>query len=142
MPKPDGYRVPPEWLSPLTHPLIALLVVRGLPTIVFRGDADARQLAGGGLLQATLLPIAPTQIGLELGLLSPATGAALIVAGLVSVLIFPTLALALLRRPSTAGYAALPGSPRPNASTMLAIVDAVPIVMQWPCERCMHDSAS
>ncbi|MEO6206875.1 MAG: cation:proton antiporter, partial [Candidatus Limnocylindrales bacterium] len=75
--------------------VIALLVVRGLPTIVFRGDAAARQLAGGGLLQATLLPIAPTQIGLELGLLSPATGAALIVAGLVSVLIFPTLALAL-----------------------------------------------
>jgi len=27
LPKPDGYRVPPEWLSPLTHPLIALLVV-------------------------------------------------------------------------------------------------------------------
>ena len=26
MPKP-GYRVPPEWLSPLTHPLIAFLVV-------------------------------------------------------------------------------------------------------------------
>lgn len=27
MPKPDGYRVPPAWLSPLTHPLIAFLVV-------------------------------------------------------------------------------------------------------------------
>ena len=27
IPKPDGWRVPPEWLSPLTHPLIALLVV-------------------------------------------------------------------------------------------------------------------
>ena len=27
LPKPAGYRVPPEWLSPLTHPLIALLVV-------------------------------------------------------------------------------------------------------------------
>lgn len=27
LPKPDGYRVPPAWLSPLTHPLIALLVV-------------------------------------------------------------------------------------------------------------------
>jgi len=26
-PKPDGWRVPPEWLSPLTHPLIAFLVV-------------------------------------------------------------------------------------------------------------------
>lgn len=27
LPKPDGYRVPPGWLSPLTHPLIAFLVV-------------------------------------------------------------------------------------------------------------------
>ncbi|MBW3608077.1 MAG: DUF2029 domain-containing protein [Actinobacteria bacterium] len=27
LPKPDGYRVPPEWLSPVTHPLIAFLVV-------------------------------------------------------------------------------------------------------------------
>lgn len=27
LPKPDGYRVPPEWLSPLTHPLIAFLVL-------------------------------------------------------------------------------------------------------------------
>ncbi len=27
LPKPGGYRVPPEWLSPLTHPLIAFLVI-------------------------------------------------------------------------------------------------------------------
>jgi hypothetical protein len=27
IPKPAGYRVPPAWLSPLTHPLIAFLVV-------------------------------------------------------------------------------------------------------------------
>jgi hypothetical protein len=27
MPKPDGWRVPPEWLSSVTHPLIAFLVV-------------------------------------------------------------------------------------------------------------------
>lgn len=77
--------------------VIALLAVRAVPAIVFRGDADARRLVAGGLLQATLLPIAPTQIGLELGLLSPATGAALVVAGLIAVLVFPTLALALLR---------------------------------------------
>lgn len=78
--------------------VVALLVVRGLPVVVFRGSADPRRLVGGGLLQATLLPIAPTQIGLELGLLSPATGAALIVAGLLAVLVFPTIALALLRQ--------------------------------------------
>ncbi len=80
--------------------VLALLVVRGLPAIVFRGHADAPRVVGGGLLQATLLPIAPTQIGLELGLLSPATGAALVVAGLIAVLVFPAVALALLRRAS------------------------------------------
>ncbi len=36
--------------------------------------------------------------------------------------------------------AALPGSDMPSDSTMQAIVEAVPIVMQLPLERCMHDS--
>src|SRR5581483_12259937 len=47
-----------------------------------------------------------------------------------------------LRRASGAGIAAFPGSPTPSVSTMLAMVEAVPIVLQWPCERDMHDSAS
>ena len=46
-----------------------------------------------------------------------------------------------LRRASTAGMAALPGKVTPSASTMLAMVDAVPMVMQWPAERDMHASA-
>lgn len=49
--------------------------------------------------------MAPTQIGLELSLLSPATGTALIVAGLISVVVFPAVALALLRSASTADQA-------------------------------------
>src|SRR5215211_691433 len=32
--------------------------------------------------------------------------------------------------------------PTPSDSTIEAMVEAVPMVMQWPCERCMHDSAS
>ena len=52
------------------------------------------------LLQATSLPfiVAASMIGLELGQLDQATGAALIAAGLLSVLAFPLLALTLLRR--------------------------------------------
>src|ERR1700692_3380510 len=38
--------------------------------------------------------------------------------------------------------AALVGMPMPSASTMLAMVEAVPMVMQWPAERDMHASAS
>ncbi len=54
----------------------------------------------------------------------------------------PAMRASTLRRESTAGIAALVGSPMPSASTIDAIVDAVPIVMQWPAERDMHDSTS
>jgi Kef-type K+ transport system membrane component KefB len=74
-----------------------LLAVRGLPILAFRSEAALARLAAGGLLLATLLPVAPVQIGLELGLLDPATGAALVSAGLVAVLVFPVLAVVLLR---------------------------------------------
>ena len=46
------------------------------------------------------------------------------------------------RRESTAGIAAFSGSDMPSASTMLAMVEAVPMVMQLPLERCMQASAS
>jgi predicted Kef-type K+ transport protein len=51
------------------------------------------------LLQATSLPfiVAATGIGMELGILSPAIGAAMVVAGLLSVVLFPLGALTLLR---------------------------------------------
>ena len=46
------------------------------------------------------------------------------------------------RGESTAGRAAPPGGGKPGASDMLAIVGAVPMVMQCPAERLMQDSAS
>ena len=46
------------------------------------------------------------------------------------------------RRESGAGMAAFPGKVMPSASTIEAIVDAVPITMQWPAERDMQLSAS
>ena len=54
----------------------------------------------------------------------------------------PAIRASTLRRPSTAGKAALPGKPMPSDSTMLAMVLAVPMVMQWPWLRCMQPSAS
>jgi len=80
--------------------LAALLVVRGLPALVYRGTIGRRDTVAAGLLQATSLPfiVAASMIGMELGLLDQATGAGLIAAGLLSVLLFPLLALTLLRR--------------------------------------------
>jgi len=80
--------------------LAALLVVRGLPALVYRGTIGRRDTVAAGLLQATSLPfiVAASMIGMELGLLDQATGAGLIAAGLLSVLLLPLLALTLLRR--------------------------------------------
>jgi len=53
-----------------------------------------------GLLQATSLPFIVTavEIGLILHLIAPVNGAALVSAGLLSVIVFPPVALALLRK--------------------------------------------
>jgi len=77
----------------------ALLAVRGLPAVVYRGSAGTRGVIAAGLLQATTLSflVVAGRIGMDLGLLSAANGAALVAAGLVSVLIFPSAALSVLR---------------------------------------------
>src|SRR4051812_14445441 len=79
--------------------LLALLVVRGLPAVPPRRLLGPRQRAIAGLLQATSLPflVAGTALGLDLGVVAAATSAALIAAGLLSVVIFPVAGLALLR---------------------------------------------
>jgi Kef-type K+ transport system membrane component KefB len=80
--------------------LAALVVVRGLPALLYRGLLDRRRVAVAGILQATSLPfiVAASTIGLELGLVDAAESAALIGAGLLSVLLFPLSGLVLLRR--------------------------------------------
>jgi len=79
--------------------LAALVIVRGLPALLYRRVLDGRQTAIAGLMQATSLPfiVAATAIGQDLGLVSAAEGAALIGAGLLSVLFFPIMGLTLLK---------------------------------------------
>ncbi len=80
--------------------LAVLLVVRGLPALLYRPTLGSAQTLVAALLQATSLPfiVAASMIGIELELLDQATGAALVAAGLLSVLLFPLLALTILRR--------------------------------------------
>ena len=47
-----------------------------------------------------------------------------------------------MRRESGAGMAADPGSDMPSASATMAIVDAVPMTVQWPALRTMQPSIS
>jgi Kef-type K+ transport system membrane component KefB len=96
MERPSALALVPAFLA-------ALLLVRAVPALAFRGDLTRRELVAVGLLQATSLPflLAATTIGLEMQLIDPAVAAGLVAAGLVSVLVFPAVALTLLPQPTT-----------------------------------------
>jgi Kef-type K+ transport system membrane component KefB len=98
-----------------------LLLVRGLPALLYRRVLDARHTAVAGIMQATSLPfiVAATAIGLDLGLMDAAESAALIGAGLLSVLIFPLLGLTLLRRGGP--LAAEPSDEEPEDAPRMAM---------------------
>lgn len=80
--------------------LLGLVVARGLPALLYRPLVGGDRAVVAGLLQATSLPfiVAATSIGVEVGALTSTNASALIAAGLLSVVIFPMTALALLRR--------------------------------------------
>jgi hypothetical protein len=77
-----------------------LLIARGLPALViYRSLTTRTQALAAALLQATSLSflVVAGQIGVDLGLVRPAVYAALVAAGLLSVVLFPVTALTLLR---------------------------------------------
>jgi len=79
--------------------LLALLAVRGLPALLYRSLIGTRKTFVAALLQATSLPfiVAATAIGVDLEVITPANSAALIAAGLISVVLFPVLAVSIVR---------------------------------------------
>jgi Kef-type K+ transport system membrane component KefB len=88
----------PQTLALVPPFLAALLIARALPALLYRPLLDSRrQVLTAGLLQATSLsiPIVGGSIGVDLGLLRPASYLALVAAGLVSVIAFPAIASAL-----------------------------------------------
>ena len=104
------FRGPRARLAALALGLSALLVVRGLPAVLYRSALPSiRDVAATGLLQATSLPfiVAATTIGLQVHAIRPANAAALVAAGLFSVIIFPIISLQLLRS-SAKGPAMVP----------------------------------
>jgi Kef-type K+ transport system membrane component KefB len=92
--------------------LVVLLIVRGLPALVFRRIFQGRRLVAAALLQATSLSflVVASQLGQSLNLITAANGAALVAAGLLSVLLFPVAALTLLRRADARAPAAIQAS--------------------------------
>jgi Kef-type K+ transport system membrane component KefB len=99
--------------------LLAIYLVRALPAIVYVRLLGRSRAVIAGVLQATSLTftVAATQIGLQLGVITRASAAALVAAGLLSVVISPTLALVLLRREQPEDRGSGPGFPGREASS-------------------------
>jgi Kef-type K+ transport system membrane component KefB len=97
---------------------VALVLVRGLPALLYRRRVGTHRTLVAALLQATSLPfiVAAAEIGMELGKLSPAAGAALVAAGLLSVLLFPLSALSLLRAHEDSADEPAPADQAPTTS--------------------------
>jgi Kef-type K+ transport system membrane component KefB len=85
--------------------LVLFLVVRGTPALLlYRHDLPRYQLVPLALFSATGLPliVVITTIGVQEGRMHPVNAAALVAAGMLSVLLYPMLARMWLRRaPST-----------------------------------------
>src|SRR5262252_8651530 len=84
---------------------LLLLVVRGLPSLlVYRRALPLRQRVEMTFITATTMPllIALAVIGLSTGVMIPANAAAMVGAGVLSVLVYPSVAIALARRERTA----------------------------------------
>lgn len=79
--------------------LVALLVARGLPAALYAGQVGRTRAVAAGFMQATSLIfiIVATEIGVETGHQVPGTATALVAAGLLSVVIYPAIALRFLR---------------------------------------------
>jgi len=83
---------------------LLLLVVRGLPSLlVYRRALPMRQRVEMTFITATTMPllIALAAIGLSTGVMLPANAAALVGAGVLSVLVYPLIAVAVARRGRT-----------------------------------------
>ena len=89
--------------------LLALLLTRAVPALLYRKRLGRKKAATAGMMQATTLTfvIVATQIGLVSGQISHRTSASLLATGLLSAALFPAAAVKLLAS----------GSPRTRQAT-------------------------
>lgn len=108
--------------------LITLLVVRGVPALLYRRTAGIRRTAAAGLLQATTLTfvIVATEIGVAAGKLTPTVATALVAAGLLSAALFPAGAERLLFRAEPAHMVPAARSAPPSAASSATSNDPEP----------------
>jgi Kef-type K+ transport system membrane component KefB len=94
--------------------LLALLVVRGLPALLYIRAVGRTQALAAGFMQATSLTfiVVATIIGVETNHQRSSTATALVIAGLLSVIIYPPIALQLLKSAGD-NQASRPPAPAP-----------------------------
>jgi Kef-type K+ transport system membrane component KefB len=106
---------------------VLLLVVRGLPSlVVYRRVLPMRQRVEMTFITATTMPllIALAVIGLSTGAMIPANAAALVGAGVLSVLFYPMIAIAVARRGRTVGVTSEQAVTAPGAASGGGVVGA------------------
>jgi Kef-type K+ transport system membrane component KefB len=86
---------------------LALTLVRGIPALLYRPLIGTHRAIVAGLLQATSLPfiVAGVAIGVDAGAITRTNASALIAAGLLSVIIFPVVSVAMLKNETQAAAA-------------------------------------
>ena len=97
--------------------LVALLVVRGVPALLYVRVVGRTHAIAAGFMQATSLTfiVVATVIGVQTGHQRTSTAAALVVAGLLSVVIYPPVALRMLISAAARQVSpALPPEPDPS----------------------------
>lgn len=90
------------------------LLVRGLPVLLYRSEFPARSdRMALAVLSATALPlvVAITTIGVDAGQMRESTAAALVGAGMLSVVVYPVLGFALFNRNKAPALAPLDSAP-------------------------------
>ena len=94
---PEGLDLPGDVARILLF-LVILLAARALPALLYLRHLPWREALATGLLQATNLPfiVVAVAVGTELGRLHEMNATALIVAGLISAVLFPAMAQWLL----------------------------------------------
>lgn len=79
---------------------VALVVIRGVPALLFRKHLSGREMVASGLMMSTNLSfiVVAATVGIELNVMRQVTATALILAGLLSAALFPAIAQSLISR--------------------------------------------
>ena len=85
--------------------LAVLVVARALPAVLYRRDLDRRGVLASGLMLATNVSfvVVAAELGVKAGLLPSSVASSMVLAGLLSAVLFPALAQSVLARESTEG---------------------------------------